>query len=113
MKADMKTGETLFVAKGLVLGNLWGGGKGAYPTITISGESEEIVVAKAKIELKTGGLDSGMGFESLSGALLNIERIFMLDIDGLPFTSRKFTNKAIGDLDEMDVEFLKDLMGNC
>jgi hypothetical protein len=106
----MENEKKLFVAQGYVLGNLWGGGLGAYPTITISGESEEIVLEQAEKELKTGGLDRGMGFESLTGALLNIERIINIEIDGMPFTNRTTTQKTIGNLDEMDIEFLKDLI---
>lgn len=106
----MENGKTLFVAKGYVLGNLWGGGRGAYPTITISGETEEAVIEQAEKELKTGGLDRGMGFESLCGALLEVERIIHIEIDGMPFTNRTKTEKVIGNLDEMDIEFLKDLM---
>lgn len=62
---------------GVVLGNLWGGGRGYYPAAIIAGEferGEEITMEAAKM-LDTGALDSGMGYESLMGAVLAIEEI--------------------------------------
>lgn len=102
--------ETSFEAKGFVLGNLWGGGVGAYPSIKLEGKSEEEILERANSELSTGGLDSGMGFQRLTGAALNITKITRIEIDGLPFTNKQTEVKLIGNLDEMDQEFLLDMM---
>lgn len=102
--------ETSFEAKGFVLGNLWGGGVGAYPSIKLHGKTEEEILEQANAELSTGGLDSGMGFASLKGAVLNITKITHVEIDELPFTNRQTEVKLIGNLDEMDQEFLLDMV---
>jgi len=69
-----------FEAEGLVLGNLWGGGKGAYPTIKVSAP----------------------------GAMMIITTISRVEVDGKPFINREFETQPFGELDEMDEEFLLD-----
>jgi hypothetical protein len=100
-----------FEAEGLVLGNLWGGGKGAYPTIKIKADSEEELETKINQELDSGGLDGGMGFESLQGAAMIVTQILRAEIDGLPFVNRTHETCFFGTLDEMDQEFLLDNLG--
>jgi len=64
-----------YVASGYVLGKLWGGGSGYYPARKYEGSSLSKIKTKIRKDFKSGGLDSGMGFESLTGALMNIQVI--------------------------------------
>lgn len=62
---------------GAVLGNMWGGGRGYYQARRIAGEYEHAgeIEQKALDMLADGSLDSGMGFDGLVGAVLDIEEI--------------------------------------
>jgi hypothetical protein len=95
-------------AEGFLLGNLWGGGRGAYPTIKITGDSMPDIRELAEKALSDGSLDSGMGFESLIGAILNVEIITECLIEGKKFINREYDEISIGDIDEMDIEFLRE-----
>ena len=50
-----------YKAKGMVLGNYWGGGSGAYSTILFETDSKEELLEKANKSLNDGSIDSGMG----------------------------------------------------
>jgi hypothetical protein len=95
-----------YTAKGTVLGNHWGGGRGAYPTTIITGNSIEEIQEKAEKALKDGSLDSGMGYESLIGAVLDVEVKTQITVDDKPFFNREWEQILVGELDEMDYEFL-------
>ena len=75
-------------AKGKVLGKLWGGGVGSYRAMEFS-VYHNLKKLKATIrkELKTGGLDYGMGFEKLLGAYMKIETQTVLEIEGKEYTN--------------------------
>ena len=91
-------------AEGLVLGYLWGGGKGAYPTKSLTGyESIEALLQKANEMLGDGSLDRGMGFDSLIGAVLYVEKA----IGKGPY---EYEHIFIGDLKEDEKEFLDNQM---
>jgi hypothetical protein len=95
-----------YKSKGVVLGNTWGGGRGSYPTIGIKCDDLEHLIELNKEALKDGSLDSGMGFESLIGALLNIETIRTIEVDGRLYTTTETENLLIGDLTEKQIDFL-------
>lgn len=61
-----------YSARGMVYGELWGGGYGAYPARKVIGSTLEGLKEVIVRELKSGGLDSGMGFKSLNGAYMII-----------------------------------------
>lgn len=96
-----------YKARGLVLGRYWGGGVGAYESQKINGETREEVLKKAEEMLKDGSLDGGMGFESLKGAILEIEEIEKIELKGKDFFSRDFEVVFIGDLTDDEKIFLK------
>ena len=98
-----------FKAKGYVLGNYWGGGQGAYPTITINADTEDEVIQKANDSLDNGSLDSGMGYESLIGAILDITKITIIVVDGKEFVNKEFSMTTIGELNDVQYEYLE----NC
>lgn len=56
-----------YTASGIVYGKTWGGGFGAYPANKLEAKTMVDILSQAKKELKSGGLDSGMGFEYLKG----------------------------------------------
>lgn len=75
-------------ASGYIMGNLWSGGKGIYPAKTVEAENEEELkdIINGMIEDKT--LDSGMGFESLVGAGLNITKIEKIKVNDRWYTHK-------------------------
>jgi len=99
-----------YVAKGYVLGNYWGGGTGAYPARKVTGETKDAVLAEAKKKLDDGSLDSGMGYESLIGAILDIEEIETVTVDGKEFERSENEIEFIGDLNESQCSFLTDCL---
>jgi hypothetical protein len=53
-----------------------------------------------------GRLDSGMGFESLIGAMLEINEVTTIIIKGKIFKNEKFEHVFIGKLTEKQKDFL-------
>jgi hypothetical protein len=94
-----------FTSTGLVFGNYWGGGKGAYPAKNLSADTKEELIKKATDGLD-GSLDAGMGYESLIGALLIIKKTTTIIHDGKPFINEVIEDEFIGDLTEEDQDFL-------
>ena len=97
----MKTFES---KNGVVLGNLWGGGTGAYPTSFLYARSLEELRKKATKGLD-GSLDSGMGFESLIGAVMDVKITDEKVINGKKFYHDEYTMIEVGDLTEEQREF--------
>lgn len=98
-----------YIAGGVVLGNLFGGGTGAYKTKTIRGNSEEEILEKAKVALENGSLDGGMGFESLIGGFLDITCETSIEIDGKEFVNQEISSAWIGTLSDEQMDFLLDI----
>jgi hypothetical protein len=92
-------------SSGLVFGNYWGGGRGSYPAVKLSADTKEELIKKATEGLD-GSLDSGMGYESLIGALLNITKITTITYNGKEFTNEETEEEFIGELTEEDQDFL-------
>ena len=79
-----------FNSNGIVLGNYWGGGSGSYKATTFhSGISKEDLINQNEKALENGSLDSGMGYESLIGALIVIQTVSCVEIDGEIYTNKK------------------------
>lgn len=92
---------------GIVYGNCWGGGKCGYSSIKESGfNSIEELLLSAEKHLEDGSLDSGMGFESLIGALLIIDTIKEVVINEEVFCNVSTTDTFIGNLTEEQEDFL-------
>jgi len=103
----MKNQKVKFTATGNVLGNLWGSGKGGYHATQITADTESEIIKIAKEKLKDGSLDAGAGFENLIGAILIIEKVTTVEIDGDLFTNKKVgLAKYIGALTEKERKFL-------
>lgn len=71
-----------FTARGVVLGKLWGGGAGYYPARKYRNASLSKLKAEVSKDFKSGGLDSGMGFEKLMGAIMYITKHESKNING-------------------------------
>ena len=101
----MKTKEK-FESRGVVLGNLWGGGTGAYKAKTLKADTKEELIKQATEKLNDGSLDGGMGFESLIGAILDVETIETVEVNGKSFTHSEIEIEFLGDLTEEEQDFL-------
>jgi hypothetical protein len=99
-----------FTAKGFVLGNYWGGGQGAYPTTRFTANTKEELLEQANKALKDGSIDSGMGYESLVGAILEIKCITKVEIDGQDFFNHEIEEEFIGKLNDDQADFLTECM---
>jgi hypothetical protein len=99
--------QVRFEAKGIVLGNYWGGGKGSYTSKRIKANTLEELLTIATKMLDDGSLDSGMGYESLIGALLEVSTITTVLINDKEFINTETEIHFIGDLSEEESEFLE------
>jgi len=95
-----------YKSKGFVLGKLWMGGSGAYPAEPLTAKTKGGLLNKAKRMLKSGALDSGMGFDGLIGAMLYIEEIETINVNGKEYSRSEFSDELIGNLNEEQKEFL-------
>lgn len=102
-------GVIKFESNGVVLGNYWGGGSGAYPARKFKADSLEEITKLNYDALKDGSLDSGMGYESLKGAVIEVTKIEVIEIDGREFTNREYSELLIGTLTEDE----RDSLINC
>lgn len=99
-----------YKASGMVLGNCWGGSYGGYPARKLSGDNLIELCDEIKAGLADGSLDSGMGYESLIGAVMNIETIDTREIDGKTFVATERETEFFGDLTEEQEDFLTEAM---
>ena len=95
-----------YTSTGTVFGKLWGGGAAAYPAIDLKNKTKKGLLQEANQLLKTGGLDSGMGFEELIGAVLYIEAIETIVQNGKEYTRSSHTMHTIGHLTDKQVDFI-------
>lgn len=98
-----------FKARGLVLGNYWGGGSGSYNSKPLTAQTKVELLEMANKALNDGSLDSGMGYESLIGGILEITKITTKIIDGKEFINEEHEIEFIGTLKENEEDFLE----NC
>ena len=87
-----------YKATGIVLGNCWGGGVCGYAANTIKATNRASLDQQIKNGLADNSLDSGMGFESLIGAVMLINKIDSREIDGKIFIAHDYENDFFGDI---------------
>ena len=102
----MKTTEN-FTSTGLVYGNLWGGGQGAYSAKNLEAKTKKELMEKA-VKGLDGSLDGGMGFDNLIGALLLVMKTTTVIIKGKKFINEEFEEEFIGNLTEEQQDFLNE-----
>lgn len=100
---------TTYKATGLVYGNYWGGGAGSYNARTLCGDDYDKLIEKIEESIKDGSLDAGMGYESLKGAMMQIETITDVLIEGKTYSNRASEIVFLGDLTDDEVEFLENV----
>lgn len=88
--------KTIYKATGHVFGRLWGGGIGAYPARMVKGENREEVKKTLLEMLNDGSLDSGMGFQELLAATIEIKEIEHIEKDGKVYSHSSFEDITIG-----------------
>lgn len=93
---------------GLVYGNYWGGGEGGYSATKLENTDKKQLIRDAKNALTDGTLDSGMGYESLIGALLFITDVSYITIKGIEYINKQVDTLFIGKLTAKQKEFLSD-----
>ena len=101
-----------YKSSGIVFGNYWGGGKGAYSATNFEADSKEKLIKKCNEALEDGSLDSGMGYESLIGALINVEIETTIKAKGKEFTNKEYESEFIGNLTEEEEYFLDECYYN-
>lgn len=96
-----------YKSTGLVYGNHWGGGQGAFSARRLEANTKEELLKQAEEGLD-GSLDDGMGYESLIGAMLNITKFTTVEIDGKEFVNKEYETEFVGELTEEQIDFLID-----
>lgn len=100
--------KTTYKSNGVVFGNYWGGGSGSFTATTFHSDiSKEDLIEQNEKALESGSLDSGMGYESLIGALITIEIITTTEIKDKLFTNKEYEDIFIGELTEEQKDFLQ------
>lgn len=100
----MSKKEVFYNAYGIVLGNLWGGGRGWYPTRKYKSDKYTDLVRDINEGFSSGTLDSGMGFDGLVGGLMIIEKVTIIYIDGVKFVNTSTRWKWLGKVNKEEAK---------
>lgn len=92
--------KTTYKAKGLVIGNCWGGGECGYASERLVASTKKEIMKQADNGLANGSLDSGMGFERLQGAIMEVTKITTTKIKGKEFINEETEINIIGKISE-------------
>jgi len=96
LKGKKKQKDIIFyTAGGEVLGNLWGGGKGWYPARAYKHTSKKVLLNEIRKDLKSGALDSGMGYQNLIKANMAITKHTIKRIGNDNFINEKTTTARL------------------
>ena len=91
-------------ANGVVVGNLWGGGEAWYPARIYGGTNFTLMYSEIKEDFKSGALDSGMGFESLEGAMMVVVKHITIDIKGVSFVNVSSRKMWLGKINKREAQ---------
>jgi len=94
-----------YKSTGLVYGKLWGCGEVSYPAVDLEADSREALIEEAT-EMLDGRLDSGMGFERLLGAILIVEEIESIEVEGKTYQRSEYETVFIGELSDEQQDYL-------
>jgi len=94
-------------AVGKVLGECFTGGTCYFSCKKLSNYKTKEELFKVAHELfESGELDAGFGFRSLRGALLEVEEVETIVIDGKNYIHSEFELHEIGEIPENDFDML-------
>lgn len=99
-----------FKASGFVYGYYWGGGEGAYKAEDVEALTLEELEDRINDGIKKGWLDSGMGYESLIGAVMYVTRIETRIFKGREWHNEEENTGFYGNLTECQIEFLENVL---
>jgi len=102
--------RTYYRAKGYVYGLFWGDGEGSYPSTMVYSDTIEELRSRIREGIMNGSLDSGMGFQRLIGAIMEITILKDIIIDDKVYTNKTYETEFFGDLSEKQMEFLEGQM---
>lgn len=96
-----------YSSQGYVWGKCWGGGECGFAAEKLKGYStRKELVSEIKKQLKSGRLDSGMGYERLLGAVLWITCDEELEQDGKTWTRSEGEEYVVGEMSEEAINLL-------
>ena len=108
MRADLVepllTTSVSYIASGIVDGNYKGGGHDYYLTERYNEKTQEDLEQKIRADLKSGALDSEMGFESLNGCLMTIRKRTVILIDGKRYVNETVFTQDFGRINREEAE---------
>ena len=97
-----------FIAKGIVLGHLWMGSLGTTGSISIEGDSIEDITEKATELLEKNKLTGTGDFESEVGAMLGVDIITTITVEGKEFKNTEYEEITLGVMTDEEFEALQD-----
>lgn len=95
-----------FSAKGLVLGNMWGDGKGTYTSTKIEAPTLLELEEKINQSLADGTLDSGGGFNGLIAVVMVVTETKSIEIEGEVYKNSKEETSIFGEVSPEEEDFL-------
>ena len=98
-----------YKTKGLVYGQDWGFNYGAYPSQEGCYYKYSELEEDIEKRIKDGSLDSGMGYQSLKGALIIVETVRSVVVRGRIYTNSNFKRVYFGDLSHKEKIFLSSI----
>lgn len=97
-----------YKASGLVYGKYWGGGEGAYQSEKYQAETVKELDKMINKGVKDGTIDSGMGYENVLGAVMEIEIIETIAKNDKEYSNSEFETESYGDLTIEQIDFCID-----
>jgi len=92
--------KTHYHAEGIVFGNFWGGGRGYYPAERYREDNFSEMKEIIKEDFEKGALDSGMGYESLVGALMFVTKVSTIEYEGKEYVNESTRKMWLGEIDK-------------
>ena len=99
-----------YQAQGVCIGRLWSFEDGAYPTIKFNNSNKDELYNEIEESVKSGSIDSGMGFESIRGALMTITTKTTITVDDKTFTNEESETDIFGKVSDDEIDYLEDYL---
>ena len=114
--------KVFYTADGVVLGNYWGGGRGWYPAEKYIEDTFTTLKGIIKKDFGSGALDSGMGYESLVGAMMVIVKHTTIEYKGKEFDNETRSVMWLGKVNKrradeeynnIEIEYVRKSVRDC